>query len=102
MKLLSLILIPVIFAIVFADFAGVFSQSDVPFVLALLLYFLFASVQKASSRLAFGFSLFFLVLMGLSYIPTGPSGITERMGEWFFVFFVLGLLRYGYEVYRLQ
>lgn len=99
---LSSFIIPTIFGIVFADIAGLFSQTDLPFVLAFLLYLLFVFTQKSSSRVSFGFAMFFLIWMGLSYIPTGPSGVTERIGEWFFLSFVLGLLHYGYEVYRLR
>lgn len=94
---LSSFLIPIIFGIVFADVAGTFSQSDLAFVLGLFFYFLFVFLQKSSSKTAFGFALFFLIWMGLSYVPTGAGVVTERMGEWFFLFFLLGLIQYFRE-----
>jgi len=98
----TLFFIPLIFAIVFADLAGVFSYTDMPFFLVFLLFIAYVITQKSTSKAAFLFSLFFLVWMWLSYIPTGAGKVTERIGEWFYLFFVFGLIQYGYEVYRLR
>ena len=98
--LCSYALIPILFGLIFLDLSGVFNFSDIPFVTAFLLYMLFLMIQKGSSKLSFIMALFFLVFMGLSYIPTGPGRITERIGEWFYLFFVCGLIQYAKEAWQ--
>ncbi len=93
----SLFLISLTIAVVYADVAGTFSYSDIPFVLAFSLYMLFVVIQKSSCRASFLMALFLLLVVGLSYIPTGPSVVTERFGEWFYLFFVFGLIQYFKE-----
>lgn len=94
---ISLLIIPVLFGIFFADLSGIFDYTDTPFGLAFLLYGVFIQIQREKSRITFVFALFFLILMGLSYVPTGAGKITERMGEWFYLFFVFGLVQYVRE-----
>jgi 2-polyprenyl-3-methyl-5-hydroxy-6-metoxy-1,4-benzoquinol methylase len=89
--LLSFFLLALVLVVIFADVAGAFGFRDISFMLALVGYILFISLQKVKSRATFTFSLFFLVWMCLSYIPTGASMITERIGEWFYIFFLLAL-----------
>ena len=97
--LFSFALIPIIFGILFVDLAGTFSYSDVPFVLAFVIYILFVIIQRSSSRGTFIMTLYLLILMGLSYVKTGPGAITERFGEWFYLFFVFGLIQYAKEAW---
>jgi hypothetical protein len=97
--LFSLFLIPVAAAIVFLDLSGLFGYSDVPFALAFTIYFVFVLIQKTSSRISFFLSLLFVIYMGLSYMPTGAGQITERFGEWFYLFFVFGLIQYCKEAW---
>jgi len=96
----SYMLLPLLFGVVFLDFAGIFGYSDFAFVCAFSLYILFFVIQKGTSRTSFILSLFFLIIMGLSYIPTGFGSLTERMGEWFYLFFVFGLLQYTKEAWH--
>lgn len=86
-----------IIPIVFADIAAFFSYSDAPFILGFLI-----ALKTIGRKTAFVFSFFLLLWMGFSYIPTGASAVTERIGEWFYLFFVYGLIQYAYEMYRLR
>jgi hypothetical protein len=87
----SLFCIALFFGVVMADLASMFSYSDVPFVIGIVCYLVFVYIQRASSQSVFTLALFFLLWMGASYVPTGPSKITERIGEWFYIFFALGI-----------
>lgn len=81
-----IISIGIIATVVFLDLAGTFSYSDIPF-LALLLTFLMGR------KITFSISLFLLAWTFLSYIPTGAGAVTERIGEWFFLFLICGLIQ---------
>ena len=96
----SLLIIPFMFGIIFIDLVGTFFFSDVPFALVLALYLIFVLIQRAKSRTTFVFVLFFIIWMGLSYIPTGAGQTTERVGEWFYLFFVFGLIQYAIESWK--
>lgn len=87
--------VAILLTIIFLDIAGAFSHSDLPF---LAVFLTFSLGRKGT----FAFALFLLAWMGLSYIPTGAGAVTERIGEWFYLFFVFGLIQYGYEVFRLR
>lgn len=100
MILLSFALIPLTASIVFGDLAGAFSYSDLPFVIAFVLYGIFHISQKIRSKTTFAISLFFLIWMGFSYIPTGAGVVTERIGEWLFLFFVYGLVQIHLELHK--
>lgn len=97
--LFSLALIPLVAGILFADLAGTFSYSDLPFVLAFAIYILFVVIQRSSGWSSFIMTLYLLILMGLSYVQTGSGAITERFGEWFYLFFVFGLIQYTKEAW---
>jgi hypothetical protein len=56
-------------------------------------------IQHRLSKLSFVIAVFFLISMGLSYTKTGPGVITERMGEWFYLFFIFGLIQYAKEAW---
>ncbi len=98
--LLSLFLLAVLFCIVFADMGGAFNYSDIPFALVFVVYLLHVFWERTHGKMAFALALFFLFWMGLSYIPTGAGQITERMGEWFYLFFVLGVIQSSLELRR--
>jgi hypothetical protein len=98
--LFSIILLFVLFGIVCVDLAGTFSYSDIPFVIVFLLYWTFTRIQRSTSFTTFIFILFLLCWMMLSYIPTGPGVITERIGEWFYLFFIFGLTQYIIESWK--
>jgi len=95
----SLLLLPLVVGVILVDLAGTFSFSDAPFAIALALYTVFVLMQRAKSNSTFLITIFFLILMGLSYIPTGPGPVTERIGEWFYLFFLYGLIQYLWETY---
>jgi hypothetical protein len=96
----SLLLLPAALGIVIADVAGLFAFSDMPFALAFVLYGLFVITQKTKSNITVRLMLFFLVWMGFSYVPTGAGKITERIGEWFYLLFVFGLIQYAREAWK--
>lgn len=100
--IVSLCLIPVIAGIVVLDLAGTFSFSDVPFGLAFLTFIVFVIIQKGTSKLPFVGALYFLITMGLSYVQTAASATTERLGEWFYLFFLLGILTYTKEAWSTK
>ena len=97
--LFSLSLLFLVFVTIFVDLTGFFSYSDVPFIIVFSLYFLFLFIQKGTSKVSFVMALFLLVYMGISYIPTGAGRITERIGEWFYLFFIVGLIQYMKEAW---
>jgi hypothetical protein len=97
---LSLLIIPIIIGIYCLDIIGNYSFSDTPFAIALVLYLIFTFIQRPSCKYAFGMSLLFLIVMGISYIPTGEGKMTERTGEWFYLFFVFGLIQYIREAWK--
>jgi len=97
--LFSFLLFLMVFLTIFIDFAGFFNYSDVPFLIGFSLYFLFLFIQKGTGKPSFGITLFLLVFMGLSYIPTGAGRITERIGEWFYLFFLVGIIQYMREAF---
>jgi 2-polyprenyl-3-methyl-5-hydroxy-6-metoxy-1,4-benzoquinol methylase len=86
-------LIPFFLGILFLDLAGSFSYSDWAFGLGFGIYSVIVLIQNASSEVTFTIALLLVLFMGLSYVPTGASVITERLGEWFYLFFVFGLLQ---------
>ncbi len=98
--LISLCIIPLIYCVVFADLGGTFAHGDIPFVIALLFYTMFVRIQNTQSKTTFTLTLFFLVWMGLSWVPTGAGIVTERIGEWFYLFFVIGLIQYMKESFQ--
>ena len=98
----SLCLIFIIAGIVLLDLAGTFSFSDLPFVLVFSVFFVFMLIQSGKSKVSIVISLYFLITMGLSYIQTGTSVITERLGEWFYLFFLVGILEYLKEAWSIH
>ena len=40
--------------------------------------------------------------MGLSYVKTGSGEVTERMGEWFYLFFLAGIIHYSKEAWSIH
>lgn len=100
--LFSYFLLFTIFGMLFLDLAGVFSYTDLPFLISFFLYFLFLVIQKATSKTSFVIAIFLLVYMGLSYIPTGAGRVTERIGEWFYLFLVVGLIQYTNEAWTQE
>lgn len=99
--LVSFFSLMVLVAVVFLDIQGVFGFSDGVFVLGLFLGAVVYLIQKSTSKLPFSLATFFLLWMGLSYIPTGSSEQTERIGVWFFLTFFLGLVQYGVELHQV-
>lgn len=95
----SLFLVPLVAGIIFLDLAGTFNYSDLPFLFAFVIYFVFVFIQRVQSKATFSVALLLLIYMGLSYIPAGPSRVTERFGEWFFLFFVYGLIQYVKDIW---
>lgn len=98
----SLFLIPFIAGIVFLDLAGNFSFSDFPFALTFGTFFVFMLIQRGTSKASFVIALYFLITMGLSYLQSGTGQITERLGEWFYLFFLVGILQYIKEAWSIK
>lgn len=96
----SLFLVPIVAGIIFLDLGGAFNYTDAPFLIAFIIYIIFVMVQRLQSKPTFTVALLFLIYTGLSYIPTGASRVTERFGEWFYLFFLLGLIQYTWEVWH--
>lgn len=92
--LLSLSLVPLMVVVLTLDLADVFNYSDLPFFLMFLIYSFIVLIQRSSSKMSFFLALILLSYMALSYIPSGASATTERFGEWFYLFFVFGLIQY--------
>lgn len=101
-KTISLCIIPLIFGVMFADLAGTFSYSDMPFAAVFVLYTVFVIVQHMKSKATFNIALFLLIWMAFSYIPTGAGRTTERIGEWFYLFFIFGLIQYTREAWHTK
>ncbi|EKD67865.1 MAG: hypothetical protein ACD_48C00176G0001 [uncultured bacterium] len=95
----SLFLIPAIAGILCMDLAGIFNYTDNPFFFVFAVYVIFVFIQRSQSRFTFSIAMLLLIYMGLSYIPAAASRATERFGEWFYLFFVFGLIQYGREIY---
>lgn len=94
-----ILFVPMI-GIVVADLLYKFGNYDTPFLLALCIYALFYFIQKSSSRLTFGIVLILVLCMAMSYIVFGEYRLTERIGEWFYLFFVFGLIQYIREAWQ--
>lgn len=97
---ISYFLATCIAVILLLDLAGVFRYGDLPFVMAYSLYCLFVYIQKSASKVTFSIAIVLLGYMALSYIPAGASQVTERFGEWFYLFFLFGLIQYVKEVWK--
>ncbi|MBU2544293.1 hypothetical protein KJ618_02385 [Patescibacteria group bacterium] len=98
--LFSYFLFLVMVGVVFADLGSAFSFSDLPFVLVFSVFFVFMIIQRGTSKIVFVSASYFLITMGLSYVRTGSSVITERLGEWFYLFFLVGILQYTKEAFK--
>jgi hypothetical protein len=96
---LSLFLFPMIAGVVLLDLAGSLNYSDIPFLLTFSLYGIFIIIQRSHSNLTFRLAIFLLMYAGLSYIPVGAARTTERISEWFYLFFVFGLMQYMKEIW---
>lgn len=86
------------FGILFLDVASIFKYSDLPFFLACVLYIVFIISNRSSSKLTFYIVLFLVCFMGISYLQNGFDTMTERIGEWFYLTFVIGLVQYAKEL----
>jgi len=96
----SLFLMPIMACVLFVDLAGTFNYGDISFAIVFALYIIFIAIQHAKSKTTFVIAFLFLIWMGLSYLPTGAGQVTERFGEWFYLFFLFGIVQYTYEVLR--
>ncbi len=91
----------IIFIIFILDMLYLFGNHDNPFIISAMLYIFLVMYKKISSKATFFFVLFFLFFMGASYIYRGPFRTTERIGEWFYIFFLIGMIQYAYESFFL-
>lgn len=98
----SLLLIPAMACVIYMDLAGTFGYTDLPFLLAFALYIVFVLIQQSQSRLTFVIAILLLIYTGLSYVPAGAAVLTERFGEWFYLYFVFGLIQYCRETFTGQ
>jgi EamA domain-containing membrane protein RarD len=96
------ILFGVIAITILLDLKYKFGNFDTPFFLVFGIYLLATWVMKLTHRCTFIIDMILLLLMGVFYIYTGPVRLTERAGEWWFLFFVCGLVQYGWESFHEQ
>lgn len=96
-SILSVFIVILLITVFGADLFYAFGNYDTPFVLAILFYLLYIWIQRSASRLTFTIVLFLIIGMGFSYMFRGPDRLTERIGQWFYLFFVLGLFQYTKE-----
>ncbi len=96
--LVSILFLLSVFGVFFLDLARIFKFSDFSFSLASFLYILFILFNRSTSKLTFYISLFIVFFMGISYLQNGFDTITERIGEWLYIFFVFGLVQYAKEL----
>lgn len=100
--MIRLFCILAIIIIISADLFYIFGNYDTPFYLVIILYFINIFIKKASSFLAFILVLFCVVSIGFSYNILGTVRFTERIGEWFYILLLLGLLHSGIELWHLK
>jgi hypothetical protein len=100
--LLSLVIIAAIIITIIRDLMYLFGNYDTPFIVVFILFTALMYLLRLSSKVTFYIVLLFIVFMGNFYIQYGPIRITERSGEWFYLFFVFGLLQYIREAWRLK
>jgi len=96
------VLLCIIVGIIAADLFYTFGNYDTPFVIAFSIYVLSVMVRRVSSRTAFTIALFFVVLMSYFYMRQGSVRLSERLGEWFYLFFISGLIHYGLELRKIE
>ncbi len=83
--------------VIVADFFYKFGNGDLPFLLVFVPYTVLCVIQRKSSRLTFEIVLLLVLFMAYSYIVNGEFRLTERIGEWFYLFLVFGLVQYMRE-----
>lgn len=99
LHILSWILVFLMIFIVITDLRYKFGNYDTPFMLEFVLYVLYVFIKRTASKLSFGIVLLFILSMGVSYMLFGSARLTERMGEWFYLYFLFGLLQYSKEIW---
>ncbi len=92
-------IIPIIFTVVAVaafvlDLMYKFGNHDTPFIISLISTVLVLYIRKASYKYVFGLALAIVSCMGMAFVFFGSLRLTERLGEWFFLLFVLGLIHY--------
>lgn len=97
-KIISLMLIIGIAIMIIADLRYSFGNYDTAFVTVLLLDILYLFIHR-STKFNVLLAVLLVVGMSISYIHSGSIRLTERMGEWFYIFFVFGLIQYGKETF---
>lgn len=98
-KTSALLLLSVVVGIIVADLFGRFGISDLPFILAFGAYTVLIILRRIHHGATIAVASLFVALMGASYIIQGASGLTERMGEWFYLFFIFSLIQYAKEAW---
>lgn len=98
--LLSALLPCIIAILIGADLMGKFGNSDTAFAAAMSLYILYTFRKRLPSSVTFSIVILFVIGMGISYMMQGSERLTERFGEWFYLFFLFGLVQYFYETWN--
>lgn len=88
--------------IILADLFYKFGNYDTPFFFVFLILLLLLLKNLITSRSIFIVSFVLLLSMGTSYIQVGGARLTERLGEWFFIVFVFGLLASTIEYVKVR
>jgi len=97
--LLSIVLGFGILGFILADLHYMFGNYDTPFIVAFGLYVLVVFFRHASSKVSFICASILVLCMGILYGVYGPIRITERTGEWFYLFFLMGIIQYAKETW---
>lgn len=96
--LFSFFILLLVFVTVVIDLGSFFGYTDIAFLIAFMLYFLFLFIQKASGKMSYGIAFYYLVLAGMSFIFKGNAFMTDRLVVWFYLFFLLASIQSLFEL----
>jgi hypothetical protein len=99
-KIIAPILILSMIAIFFSDLMYKFGNYDTPYLFVFTLYTIWILIFRFTSRLTFFIVLTLVVCMSVSYVQNGSIRLTERIGEWLYLFFLFGLAQYFKEIFH--
>ncbi|MCX8009193.1 MAG: hypothetical protein N3A54_05865 [Patescibacteria group bacterium] len=100
--ILAILLSCLIVIVFLLDMLYKFGNYDIPFIVVFLAYFMLIHFAKLTSKITFLIIISLTILMGYFYIQQGAFRLTERIGEWFYVFLIVGIVQYAYEVFVIK
>lgn len=93
------IILGVISTFVYFDLRYAFGNYDTPFFIACGMYVFSIVLLRLTSRLTIGIVVLLITSMAIHYMLYGPVRLTERLGEWFFLFLCIGIVQYSFETF---